>query len=124
MSFRNRLALFLTAILIGVQLATAIFAYAYLRHDIIEQGKRELASATTAFMRQLAFLSERVSDGVKVLALDYPLRAAIARQDRGTELSMLRNHGARIGAMRMMLISLDGTVQADTAAPASSGRAV
>ncbi len=122
MSFRNRLALLLTAILIGVQVATAVFAYAYLRHDIIEQGKRELASATTAFMRQLAFLSERVSDGVKVLALDYPLRAAIARHDRGTELSMLRNHGARIGAMRMMLISLDGTVQADTAAPESFGR--
>jgi signal transduction histidine kinase len=122
MSFRNRLALLLTVILIGVQVATAIFAYAYLRHDIVEQGKRELASATTAFMRQLAFLSERVSDGVKVLALDYPLRAAIARHDRGTELSMLRNHGARIGAMRMMLVSLDGTVQADTAAPESSGR--
>lgn len=121
MSFRNRLVLFLTVILIGVQLATAIFAYAYLRNDIIAQGKRELASATTAFMRQLTFLSERVSDGVKVLALDYPLRAAIARRDQGTELSMLRNHGARIGATRMMLISLDGTVQADTGAPQSSG---
>lgn len=120
MTFRNRLALFLTLILIGVQLATAIFAYAYLRHDIIEQGKRELASAATAFMRQLEFLSERVSDGVRVLALDYPLRAALARHDRGTELSMLRNHGARIGATRMVLVSLDGTVEADTAAPESS----
>ena len=121
MSFKNRLALFLTAIIIAVQLATGIVAYGYLRHDIIEQGKHELASATTAFMRQLAFLSARVSDGVNVLALDYPLRAAIAQHDRGTELSVLRNHGARIGAMRMTLVSLDGTVEADTAEPRSAG---
>jgi len=117
MSFRNRLAVFLVAILVSVQAATAIFAYAYLRHTIVEQGKRELASATDAFMRQLNFLSDRVTDGVQVLALDYPLRAAIAHHDLGTELSVLRNHGRRIGADRMMLVGLDGGIEVDSAAP-------
>jgi signal transduction histidine kinase len=121
MSFRNRLALFLMVTLICVQAATAMFAYAYLRHTIIEQGKRELASATDAFMRQLNFLSDRVTDAVDVLALDYPLRAAIARHDRGTELSVLRNHGRRIGASRMMLIGLDGSTEVDSIAPAKAG---
>jgi signal transduction histidine kinase len=121
MNFRNRLALFLMAILFGVQAATAIFAYAYLRHTVVEQGKRELSSATDAFMRQLNFLSERVTDGVQVLALDYPLRAAIARHDEGTEYSVLRNHGRRIGAARMMLVGLDGRLEADSDAPARSG---
>src|ERR1700691_3373143 len=117
MSFRNRLALLLLIILVSVQAATALFAYTYLRHTIVEQGKRELASATDAFMRQLNFLSDRVTDGVEVLALDYPLRAAIARHDEGTELSVLRNHGRRIGADRMMLVGLDGGIEVDSAAP-------
>lgn len=123
MSFRNRLALFLMVILIGVQVATGLFAYAYLRHTIVEQGKRELASATDAFMRQLNFLSERVTDGVEVLALDYPLRAAIAHHDEGTELSVLRNHGHRIGAARMMLVGLGGAIEADSASPERVGGA-
>src|SRR5580658_5331981 len=117
MSLRNRLALFLIVTLIAVQASTAIFAYAYLRHDLIERGKAELTRAMGVFQRQLDFLSERVTDGVEVLSLDYALRSAIARSDQGTELSALRNHGNRIGATRMMLVGLDGTVSVDTAAP-------
>jgi signal transduction histidine kinase len=116
MSFRNRLALFLIVTLIAVQASTAIFAYAYLRQDLIERGKTELTQAMGVFQRQLDFLSERVTDGVNVLSLDYALRSAIARSDRGTELSALRNHGNRIGATRMMLVGLDGTISVDTAA--------
>ncbi|MGD0193198.1 MAG: ATP-binding protein [Rhizomicrobium sp.] len=121
MSFRNRLALLLMVILICVQAATALLAYAYLRHTIIEQGRRELAAATDAFMRQLTFLSDRVTDAVAVLALDYPLRAAIAQHDHGTELSVLRNHGRRIGAERMMLVGLNGQTEADSSAPDIAG---
>ena len=121
MSFRNRLALFLMVIIVSVQAATALLAYTYLRHAVIEQGQRELSAATHAFLRQLNFLSERVRDAVDVLALDFPLRAAIARRDHGTELSVLRNHGRRIGAARMMLVGMDGRVQADSTAPEQVG---
>src|ERR1700733_14366169 len=114
MSFRNRLALFLVATLICVQAATAIFAYAYLRRQVVEQGKRELSASMQSFMRQIDFVSQRATDGVKVLALDYALRAAIARSDHNTELSVLRNHGHRIGAARMLLVKLDGAISADT----------
>ncbi|HEY1615288.1 MAG TPA: ATP-binding protein [Rhizomicrobium sp.] len=117
MSFRNRLALFLIVTLVCVQAATAVFTYVYLRHDLEEQGKRELASNMAAFTRQLDFLSRRASDGVEVLALDYALREAIAARNEGTELSALRNHGMRIGATRMMLIGLDGAIAADTGGP-------
>ena len=115
MSFRNRLALFLVVTLVCVQAATAIFAYAYLRQQVVEQGKRQLSVAMQAFTRQIDFLSQRATDGVKVLALDYALRAAIARSDHNTEISVLRNHGRRIGAARMLLVKLDGTIAADTA---------
>ena len=115
MSFRNRLALFLMATLVCVQAATALFAYTYLRGQIMERGKRELSAAMQAFTRQVDFLAQRATEGVQVLALDYALRSAIAKSDHDTELSVLRNHGSRIGATRMMLVRLDGTISADTA---------
>ena len=96
MSFRHRLALFLVVTLVAIQLLTALFAYTYLRHDLVERGKRELVAEMGVFTRQLDFLSERVADGVQVLSLDYALRSAIAGHDYGTEISALRNHGRRI----------------------------
>lgn len=121
MSFRNRLALFLMATLVCVQAATALFAYAYLRGQIVERGKRELSAAMQAFTRQVDFLAQRATEGVQVLALDYALRSAIAKSDHDTELSVLRNHGHRIGADRMMLVRLDGTISADTATAQRAG---
>src|SRR3954464_4009023 len=117
MSFRYRLALFLVVTLVAVQCLTAAFAYLYLRHNLIERAKRELITEMGVFTRQLDFLSERVTDAVKVASLDYALRSAIAQHNRDTELSALRNHGQRIGATRMMLVSLDGSLEADTESP-------
>lgn len=123
MSFRYRLALFLVAILVAVQALTAAFAYVYLRQSLVERAKHQLEADMGVFARELDFLSERVTEGVRVLSLDYALRAAIAQHDHDTELSALHNHGDRIGATRMMMVDLSGTVVADTAAPARAGRA-
>ncbi len=117
MSFRNRLVVFLVGTLVAVQVLTAAFAYVYLRQHLIDRAKRELTAEMGVFTRQLEFLSERVTDAVKVLSLDYALRSAIAQHDHGTELSALRNHGQRIGAARMMLLGLGGEIAADTLAP-------
>ena len=53
MSFRNRLALFLMATLVCVQAATAVFAYAFLRGQIVERGKRELSDAMQSFTQRV-----------------------------------------------------------------------
>jgi signal transduction histidine kinase len=123
MSFRYRLALFLVVTLVAVQALTAAFAYFYLRHNLVERGKRELLAEMGVFTRQLEFLSERVSDAVTVASLDYALRAAVAQHNHGTELSVLRNHGRRIGATRMMLVALNGSLELDTEIPNKSGGA-
>lgn len=120
MNFRQRLMLFLVIALVAVQGATAFFAFTYLHESLIDKGKRDLETASSVFMRQLTLVSDRVADGVKVLSLDYALRQAIAREDHGTELSALRNHGNRIGATRMMLVALDGKLSVDTGARSSS----
>ena len=117
MSFRHRLALFLVVTLASVQALTALFVYGYLRSDLVDKAKRELTAEMGEFTRQLNFLSAQVTDGVQLLSLDYALRSAIAKHDHDTVLSVLRNHGRRIDATRMQLIGLDGSIEADTAAP-------
>ena len=114
MSFRYRLALFLVVMLLAVQALTVLLTYGAIRNSLIEGGKRQLATSTTALMKQLDVLSERVGDDVEVLSLDYALRKAVAEHDPGTALSALRNHGNRIGAARMLLVELDGKISADT----------
>jgi signal transduction histidine kinase len=123
MGFRNRLILFLIATLIGVQALTLLSAYTVVRQSLIGHGRENLAATSQAFMRQLQLLSERVSDGVQVLALDFPLRQAIAEKNIETVNSALRNHGWRIGASRMFLVGLDGAVTVDTQYTATIGKA-
>ena len=123
MGFRYRLALFLVVTLVAVQSLTAAVAYFYLRHNLVARAKHDLTAEMRVFTYQLEFLSERVTDAVKVSSLDYALRAAIAQHDQNTELSALRNHAQRIGATRMMLVALDGSVEIDTGAPRNRGGA-
>jgi diguanylate cyclase (GGDEF)-like protein len=114
MSFRVRLASFLVASLAILQILTATLVYEVTRRQLIAQGEQELVVAGKAFARQLDDVSARVADNVQVLSLDFALRSAIAEHDRATVLSALRNHGRRVGATRMLLVGLDGAIEADT----------
>ena len=123
MNFRKRLALFLITTLIVLQALTALFAYGVIRSNLVEQAKGQLQATTAAFTRQLNVLSDRVSDDVEVLSLDYALRKAVAENDQATALSALRNHGNRVGATRMLLVGLDGKITADTTGDRAVGTA-
>ena len=114
MGFRVRLASFLVAVLVTVQVLTAGLVYSVTRHQLIDEGKRQLGISATAFGRQLDDISERVAASVQVLALDYALRSAIAQRDQATVRSALANHGQRVGAVRMQLVGTDGRIEADT----------
>ncbi len=114
MGFRFRLASFLVAALVTVQVLTAILVYSVTRHELIDAGKRQLGIAASAFDRQLDEISDRVAASVQVLSLDFALRSAIAQRDQATLQSALRNHGQRVGAARMQLVGTDGRIEADT----------
>ena len=120
--FRLRLALFFVATLVSVQLLTAALVYGVTRRALVTEGERQLTVNAQAFVAQMDDVSARVAGNVEVLALDYALRSAIAERDQGTVLSVLRNHGRRVGASRMQLIGLDGTIEADTADAAATGQ--
>ncbi|NUR23456.1 EAL domain-containing protein [Frateuria sp.] len=120
--FRLRLALFFVATLVAVQLLTAALVYGVTRRALVSEGERRLATNAQAFVAQMDDLSSRVAGNVEVLSLDYALRSAIAERDHGTVLSVLRNHGRRVGASRMQLVGLDGVVEVDTADVRASGQ--
>ncbi|KGQ20312.1 Phosphodiesterase transmembrane protein [Lysobacter dokdonensis DS-58] len=114
MNFRIRLASFFVAALVVMQGLTAFLVYRVTRSELIGEGQRQLDVAARAFAGQLDELSNRVSASVQVLAFDFALRSAIAQRDHATVVSALRNHGMRVGAKRMLLVGVDGRVEADT----------
>ena len=112
--FRLRLALFFVATLVMMQLLTAALVYQVTRRAMVADGERQLTATASAFVAQMDEISARVASNVEILSLDYALRSAIAERDHGTVLSVLRNHGRRVGASRMLLIDLAGNVEVDT----------
>jgi diguanylate cyclase (GGDEF)-like protein len=123
LGFRTRLALFFVATLILVQGLTAVLAYDVARRQLVKEGGHQLTANAAAFVAQMNDLSASVANGVQIMSLDYGLRSAIGARDKETILSVLRNHGRRVGASRMQLLDLDGKVQADTVAGADDGQA-
>ncbi|MDE1148562.1 MAG: EAL domain-containing protein [Azospirillaceae bacterium] len=117
LGFRNRLALFLVATLAVVQLGTMSILYGVARSAMIDAGKQQLVISAASFTRHLGTLSDHLGEDARVMSLDYALRQSVATHDSGTAISALRNFGRRVGASRMLLINLDGTIAADTAHP-------
>src|SRR5688572_18420305 len=113
----------LAAILVSVQALTWALVFEVTRREAVAQGERQLAAEGEAFVHQLDAVSQRVADSVEVLSKDFPLRAAIAQDDRATVQSALRNHGRRVGAERMLLLDLDGAVTVDTGEAIAPGSA-
>src|SRR6187402_994983 len=122
MGFRFRLASFFVAALVTMQVLTAVLVYQVSRHQLIDEGGRQLGVSAAAFGRQLEETSDRVADSVQVLALDFALRSAIAQNDRETLRWALRNHAQRVGAERLMVVDTRGVIQGDTLSDAVDGR--
>ena len=56
MGFRFRLASFFVAALVVVQCLTALLVYRVARHELVQEGQRQLQVASGAFVRQLGDL--------------------------------------------------------------------
>jgi diguanylate cyclase (GGDEF)-like protein len=107
-------------VLVFVGLFALIQAVAFF---VMDQGRKrvalshvsqELDSGERIFERLLSQDREQLERAALVLANDFGLRAAIATHDVNTIVSALRNHGDRIDANVMQLVSLDGRIVADT----------
>ena len=72
-----------------------------------------LAKGARVFERLLEQNNRQLIQAAEVLSLDFAFRQAVATRDLRTTESVLANHGARIGADLIVLVSLDRRVIAD-----------
>ena len=119
---RTRITVFFVALLALVQVAAFVAVNAANSTNARQKIEGELGVGERIFGRLLEQNRERLVQAARVLAADFAFREAIATNDLGTVLSALQNHGDRIDANAMMLVSLQGEVLADTLSPDAASR--
>ena len=116
-SLHSRIVLFFTILLMVVQLI-AFYAINSSSQELAKIQNIQSLRTGEMFFQQLSDQNrQRLIDTANLLSADFGFRKAVATNDSGTVLSVLNNHGARIKADMMMLVSLDNTVLADTLHP-------
>ena len=111
------------AVLVLLQAATLIAVHVADRRTMHKSVAEELRVGGNVLDRILAGRGQQLSDTVRVLASDFAFREAVASGDGPTISSVLANHGSRINADAATLISLDGSVIADTFGGRQQGQA-
>jgi diguanylate cyclase (GGDEF)-like protein len=117
-----RIVLFFVGLLVLVQGLGAflvIQANSQIARQTIDQ---ELEQGERVFQQLLAQNQARLEQGAGTLSADVAFRQSIASNDTPGILSVLRNHGARVGASVMTLASLDNVIRADTLDSARIGK--
>ena len=121
-SFQARLLYLLIAILVLLDAGTLVSVYFAGQRTLRNTVANELRVGSRVLNRILDARARQLSDSLRVLALDFAFREAIASADIPTITSVLANHGSRIAADAVVLVTLDGTVTADTLGGRLSGK--
>lgn len=79
-----------------------------------KQLNRNLTIAQSVLEQVLSSREQQLFDSADVLTSDFGFKQAVATQDEGTIRSVLQNHGKRIKADLMALISLSGQLISST----------
>ncbi|MHC8339358.1 putative bifunctional diguanylate cyclase/phosphodiesterase [Pseudomonas sp. HLT2-19-2] len=118
MKLRNSFQAQVTAVLILLSLVVIGSLYFSVKvatnSAVRSQANSQLEVGTRVFERLLEVRGRRLADGVQLLAADFGFRDAVASSDSATMRSVLFNHGKRINASDMILLSMDGKVLAST----------
>lgn len=113
-SFRTRLLLIFTAVLAVTLTATTLSALRATDANTRANATRELAVAERVFQTLLEESSRELTDRTTLLAEDFGFRQAIATNEEDTIISVLANHGDRIGADLIILMTPQGEVRIST----------
>ena len=110
MQLRTRIAFTFLALL-GAVIGAALFAVSAANQSNAEREiSRQLELGRLVFERALDSNRRQLTQAAQVLSADFGFREAVATHDADTIGSALENHGARIGASIVELVSLDGKV--------------
>jgi hypothetical protein len=121
-SFQARLLYLIIAVLVLLEAGTLISVHFAGRRTLRRTITDELRVGARVLNRILDTRAKQLSDSLRVLALDFAFREAVASADVPTITSVLANHGSRIAADSVVLVDLDGVVSADTLGGRMIGR--
>lgn len=113
-SFQARIACVLIALLLVVVAAVFLAVKAATGDAVRSQAQTQLEVGTRVFADVMDMRGKRLRDAVQLVSADFGFRDAVASSDASTIRSVLLNHGSRISASDMFLLSMDGTVVAST----------
>ena len=119
--FRARLVLVFVGLFAMIQAIGFVVVTSWIRADARDHVRDELRLASALFSRHLESRGQQLLAATRLLAGDYALKTTAATADHDTTRSVLENHRRRIGADVLMLVSLDGSVVADTRHPDRHG---
>jgi diguanylate cyclase (GGDEF)-like protein len=121
MSLRTRIALTFLLLLAAVLAAALGAVSAANSKDAAEEAERQLDVGASVFSNFLKNNDSLLTQAATAVAADYGFRDAVAARDTDTLVSVLENHGTRIGASMVVLTSLDGRVIAASGSHAATG---
>ncbi len=113
-SFQARIAGVLVLLLLVVVGALYVAVQAATNAAVRSQANEQLEVGSLVFQRLLEMRCSQLHDAVQVLAADFGFKDAVASGDAETIRSALANHGARINASVVMMLSLDGHLEIST----------
>jgi diguanylate cyclase (GGDEF)-like protein len=113
-SFQARLLALMVCALVLVEAATLIAIHVAGQRNLRQNLTDELRVGARVLNRILGARGRQLTDAARVAAADFAFREAIASADPPTITSVLSNLGARVDAQAVFLISLEGSVDADT----------
>ena len=122
-SLQSRIVVFFLVLLAVVQGVALLLLHHANERNARANIRQELDVGERVFRRLTEQNTARLTQAVEILSLDFAFRQAVATRDLATIQSVLLNHGARIQADKMALLSLNRQVIADTSDPRLAGRA-
>tara|TARA_R110000868_G_scaffold25848_3_gene100249 strand:- start:22434 stop:24770 length:2337 start_codon:yes stop_codon:yes gene_type:complete len=113
-SFQARIAGVLVLLLVVVVGALYIAVQTATNAAVRSQAREQLDVGSLVFQQLLEVRGRQLHDAVQVLAADFGFKDAVASGDTETIRSALANHGARINASAVMMLSLGGNLEIST----------
>ena len=115
---QRSLAARIVALFLGLLLVVQVVGFSAIRASLSSHAHRELPGRLDVGDRVLQSLlaqrSQKLTDGARLLAADYGFRDAVNTNDTDTIVSVLENHGRRIGATQVALYGTDLALKATT----------
>ena len=119
---QSRIIIFIAGLLVAVLGSVLLVVNAVNSRNARAGIDEDLAVGKRVFEHLLEQNNRQLAQAAEILSLDFAFRQAVATRDLQTAQSVLANHGARINADLVTLVSLDHSVIADTLDPNLAGR--